>query len=72
MVRKFVSNIKEGIQTEGVWEQCNEENIWTEKEWIDTRNFVIYTLHQVYLELSGRGGWDRRGTKHELGEEERI
>jgi hypothetical protein len=31
-VRNLVSNIKEGTQTEGVWEQGDEENIWKERE----------------------------------------
>jgi hypothetical protein len=28
---KLVSDIKGGTQTEGVWEQGAEEDIWTEK-----------------------------------------
>jgi hypothetical protein len=32
-VRKLVSSIKE--QTEGVWKQGAEENIWTEERWSD-------------------------------------
>jgi hypothetical protein len=29
----MISNIKGGTQTEGVWEQGAEENIWTEEGW---------------------------------------
>jgi hypothetical protein len=36
-VRNFVSNIKGETQTEGVWEQGAEENIWTEETWSDGR-----------------------------------
>jgi hypothetical protein len=32
-----VSDIKGGTQTEGVWEQGAEENIWTEEGWSDRR-----------------------------------
>jgi hypothetical protein len=32
-----VSDIKGWTQTEGVWEQCVEENIWTEEKWSDRR-----------------------------------
>jgi hypothetical protein len=33
----LVSDIKGGTQTEGVWEQGAEEDIWTEKGWGDGR-----------------------------------
>jgi hypothetical protein len=33
----LVSNIKGEIETEGVWEQGAEENIWTEERWSDGR-----------------------------------
>jgi hypothetical protein len=33
----FVSNIMGATQTEGVWEQRAEENIWTEERWSDGR-----------------------------------
>jgi hypothetical protein len=33
----MVSDIKIGIQTEGVLEQGAEENIWTEEGWSDRR-----------------------------------
>jgi hypothetical protein len=33
----LVSDIKEGTQTEGVWEQGVEENIWTKERWSDRR-----------------------------------
>jgi hypothetical protein len=29
----LLSDIKGGTQTEGVWEQGAEENIWTEEGW---------------------------------------
>jgi hypothetical protein len=32
-----VSDIKEGTQTEGVWEQGAVEDIWTEEGWSDGR-----------------------------------
>jgi nitric oxide synthase oxygenase domain/subunit len=48
------SDIKRGTQTEGVWEQGSEENVWAdEMKWRESeencimRNFVIYTLCQV-------------------------
>jgi hypothetical protein len=33
----LVSDIKEETQTESVWEQGAEENIWTEERWSDRR-----------------------------------
>jgi hypothetical protein len=36
-VWNLVSDIKGGTQTEGVWEQGVEENIWTEERWSDGR-----------------------------------
>jgi hypothetical protein len=33
----MVSNIKGETQTEGVWEQGAEENIWTKEGWSDGR-----------------------------------
>jgi hypothetical protein len=36
-VWNLASNIKGGTQTEGVWEQGIEENIWTEDRWSDKR-----------------------------------
>jgi hypothetical protein len=36
-VRNLVSDIKGGTQTEGVWEQGAEEDIWTEEGWDDGR-----------------------------------
>jgi hypothetical protein len=33
----LVSKIKEGTQTEGVWEQGDEESIWSEERWSDGR-----------------------------------
>jgi hypothetical protein len=33
----LVSDIKGGTQTEGVWEQGAEEDIWTEEGWGDGR-----------------------------------
>jgi hypothetical protein len=35
MVVKLVSDIKGWTQTEGVWEQGAEEDIWTEEGWMD-------------------------------------
>jgi hypothetical protein len=37
MIWFLVSNIKGGTETEGVWEQGAEENIWTEKGRCDGR-----------------------------------
>jgi hypothetical protein len=34
----LVSDIKGGTQTEGVWEQGAEENIWTGERWSDSRS----------------------------------
>jgi hypothetical protein len=36
-VWNLVSDIKGGTQTEGVWEQGAEEDIWTEEGWGDGR-----------------------------------
>jgi hypothetical protein len=36
-VWNLVADIKGGTQTEGVWEQSAEENIWTEERWSDRR-----------------------------------
>jgi hypothetical protein len=36
-VWNLVSDIKGGTQTEGVWEQGAEEDIWTEEGWSDWR-----------------------------------
>jgi hypothetical protein len=36
-VWNLVSDIKGGTQTEGVWEQGVEENIWTEERWSGRR-----------------------------------
>jgi hypothetical protein len=36
-VRKLVSNIKGGTQTDGVWKQVAEDNIWTEERRSDGR-----------------------------------
>jgi hypothetical protein len=37
MEGNLVSNIEGGTQTERVWEQGAEENIWTEEGWSDGR-----------------------------------
>jgi hypothetical protein len=34
-VWNLVSDIKRGTQTEGVWEQGAEENIWAQEGWTD-------------------------------------
>jgi hypothetical protein len=44
---KLVSVMKEGKQTEGVWEQGAEENIWAEKRWSD-RRLQKEDLHKLY------------------------
>jgi hypothetical protein len=36
-VRNLIFNIKGGKQTEDVWEQGAEENIWTKEKWSDRR-----------------------------------
>jgi hypothetical protein len=36
-VQNLVSDIKGGTETEGVWEQGADENIWTEEVWTDER-----------------------------------
>jgi hypothetical protein len=36
-VWNFISDIKRGLQTEGVWEQGAGENICTEEGWSDRR-----------------------------------
>jgi hypothetical protein len=40
-VWNLVSDIKGGTQTEGVWEQGTEENIWTEKRSSDRTFFFL-------------------------------
>jgi hypothetical protein len=49
-----ICDIKGETQTEGVWEQGVEENIWTEVRWSDEvgenyimRSFIACTLFQV-------------------------
>jgi hypothetical protein len=37
MLSDLVSDIKEGAQTEGLWEQSAEEDIWIEEIWSDRR-----------------------------------
>jgi hypothetical protein len=62
-VWNLVSDIKGGAQTEGVWEQGAQDDIWTPRdEWREvgenfiTRSFMICT--QVSLEWSSLWGWD--------------
>jgi hypothetical protein len=60
-VWNVVSNIKGGTQTEGVWGQDAEENIWTEEKWSGGRmeklpNEELCILRQE-LEWSSRE-WD--------------
>jgi hypothetical protein len=45
-VWNFVSDIKGGTQTEGVWEQGAEKDIWTEEGWSDGR---VEKLHNEKL-----------------------
>jgi hypothetical protein len=56
-----------GTQTEGIWGQGAEEDIWTDESWSDRRlenmhneELVTFTLLQVYSELS-QGRWDGQG-----------
>jgi hypothetical protein len=60
----FLSRV---MQTEGVWEQGVEENIWTWREAGEDcimRSFITCTLHQIFLRWSYQGGWSIKLTTH--------